>query len=356
MSSPLGRPRSRTRRRSAPPARHRQRRFRRRPPRGRGAWRPRPGVLLVAAPGRGTLAVGGPDLAFADEDAAADGSSAPYRRRWSRTAKPGLRADRGRPTEAFAAFSRQPRVSWRFRALGDPQAKGIVERLQDFAERGLGARGVQVGGPPSNCARGVARDGNTPSTSGPASDRRCRFPCISAAPITADLPRTALSLSREGSSGRQPRRDRGDEQGSGYGRDRRHRAMCRTAGQPVTPKGVWPPRALWKREAASTAYAAAAAESSSPRSRSSSVESPRCAVRSTVVSAALSTTNASAFMAARRGESIGRTWAHRAPQRMSPSGRASRKRRAARSARSAVVFVTPSRSSTNAAAQRERLR
>src|SRR3954453_4757369 len=52
---------------------------------------------------------------------------------WDRQA--GLHAGGGRPTDAFAAFCGQLRVDWFFCDAGDPQAKGCVERLQDFVER-----------------------------------------------------------------------------------------------------------------------------------------------------------------------------------------------------------------------------
>jgi transposase len=52
---------------------------------------------------------------------------------WDRQA--GLHAGGGRPTEAFAGFCGQLRVGWHFCDAGDPQAKGIVERLQGFIER-----------------------------------------------------------------------------------------------------------------------------------------------------------------------------------------------------------------------------
>jgi len=45
-----------------------------------------------------------------------------------------LHAGGGRPTDAFAAFCGQLRVGWRFCEPGDPQAKGIVERLQGYLE------------------------------------------------------------------------------------------------------------------------------------------------------------------------------------------------------------------------------
>jgi transposase len=52
---------------------------------------------------------------------------------WDRQS--GLHAGGGRPTREFAAFCGQLRVDWWFCAPRDPQAKGVVERLQDFAER-----------------------------------------------------------------------------------------------------------------------------------------------------------------------------------------------------------------------------
>ena len=52
---------------------------------------------------------------------------------WDRQS--GLHARGGRPTSEFAAFCGQLRVDWWFCEPRDPQAKGVVERLQDFAER-----------------------------------------------------------------------------------------------------------------------------------------------------------------------------------------------------------------------------
>jgi transposase len=52
---------------------------------------------------------------------------------WDRQS--GLHAGGGRPTVEFAAFCGQLRVDWYFCERGDPQAKGCVERLQDFMER-----------------------------------------------------------------------------------------------------------------------------------------------------------------------------------------------------------------------------
>ena len=51
---------------------------------------------------------------------------------WDRQA--GLHARDGRPTVEFAAFCGQLKVDWHFCAGADPQAKGVVERLQGYAE------------------------------------------------------------------------------------------------------------------------------------------------------------------------------------------------------------------------------
>src|SRR3954469_10954680 len=57
----------------------------------------------------------------------------PERLVWDRQA--GIHGHDGRPSEDFAAFCGQLRVDWQFCAPADPQAKGVVERLQDFIER-----------------------------------------------------------------------------------------------------------------------------------------------------------------------------------------------------------------------------
>src|SRR5712692_8683709 len=45
-----------------------------------------------------------------------------------------LHAGNGKPTEAYAAFVGALKVSWHFCARGDAEAKGVVERLQQFLE------------------------------------------------------------------------------------------------------------------------------------------------------------------------------------------------------------------------------
>jgi hypothetical protein len=52
---------------------------------------------------------------------------------WDRQA--GIHGHGGRPSDEFAAFCGQLRVGWHFCEPADPQAKGVVERLQDFIER-----------------------------------------------------------------------------------------------------------------------------------------------------------------------------------------------------------------------------
>ena len=52
---------------------------------------------------------------------------------WDRRA--GIHGRGGRPSEEFAAFCGQLRVGWQFWEPADPQATGVVERLQDFLER-----------------------------------------------------------------------------------------------------------------------------------------------------------------------------------------------------------------------------
>jgi hypothetical protein len=51
---------------------------------------------------------------------------------WDRQA--GIHGHDGRPSDAFAAFCGQLRVGWHFCPPEDPQAKGTVERLQEYME------------------------------------------------------------------------------------------------------------------------------------------------------------------------------------------------------------------------------
>lgn len=51
---------------------------------------------------------------------------------WDRQA--GIHGHGGRPTEAFAGFCGRLKVDWHFCEPADPQAKGVVERLQGYVE------------------------------------------------------------------------------------------------------------------------------------------------------------------------------------------------------------------------------
>ena len=68
----------------------------------------------------------GPVAAERDQDVTADA------RRDHREGA--LHAGGGHPTDAFAAFCGQLRVGWHFCEPADPQAKGVVERLQGYLE------------------------------------------------------------------------------------------------------------------------------------------------------------------------------------------------------------------------------
>jgi transposase len=52
---------------------------------------------------------------------------------WDRQA--GIHGHGGRPSDEFAGFCGQLRIGWQFCEPADPQAKGVVERMQDFIER-----------------------------------------------------------------------------------------------------------------------------------------------------------------------------------------------------------------------------
>ena len=95
------------------------------------------------------------------------------RRRWSGTARAALHAGDGRPTEAFAAFCGQLQVDWRFCEPADPQAKGVVERLQGYHRDEL--RAGPACSPTSSTSRLSSIAGSTSApTRGLHSTLRCR--------------------------------------------------------------------------------------------------------------------------------------------------------------------------------------
>jgi transposase len=105
-----------------------------------GHGQTRRGYVVVACLGYSRAGAGAvifskqtPDLLFGIRRCLWSLGALPRTLVWDRQA--GLHATGGRPTEEFAAFCGQLRVDWHFCDARDPQAKGVVERLQDFMER-----------------------------------------------------------------------------------------------------------------------------------------------------------------------------------------------------------------------------
>jgi transposase len=92
------------------------------------------GCLPYSRVGAGTLVFSkeAPDLLFGIGRCLERLGGLPKTLVWDREGA--LHAGRGRPTEPFAAFCGQLRVGWHFLDAGDPEAKGVVERLQGFLE------------------------------------------------------------------------------------------------------------------------------------------------------------------------------------------------------------------------------
>jgi len=105
-----------------------------------GHGQTRRGYVVVACLGYSRAGAGAvifskqtPDLLFGIRRCLWSLGALPQTLVWDRQA--GLHATGGRPTVEFAAFCGQLRVDWHFCDARDPQAKGVVERLQDFMER-----------------------------------------------------------------------------------------------------------------------------------------------------------------------------------------------------------------------------
>lgn len=105
-----------------------------------GHGQTRPGWVVVACLGFSRAGAGAlifskeiPDLLFGIKRCLLSLGGLPQTLVWDRQS--GLHAGGRRPTEAFGAFCGQLKVGWHFCERGDPQAKGCVERLQDFMER-----------------------------------------------------------------------------------------------------------------------------------------------------------------------------------------------------------------------------
>lgn len=105
-----------------------------------GHGQTRQGYVVVACLGYSRAGAGAlifskqtPDLLFGIRRCLWSLGALPETLVWDRQA--GLHATGGRPTVDFAAFCGQLRVDWHFCDARDPQAKGCVERMQDFMER-----------------------------------------------------------------------------------------------------------------------------------------------------------------------------------------------------------------------------
>ena len=105
-----------------------------------GHGQTRKGYVVVAClgysrAGAGTLIFSKqtPDLLFGIQRCLWSLGALPETLVWDRQS--GLHASGGRPTVEFAGFCGALKVGWHFCEPRDPQAKGAVERLQDFMER-----------------------------------------------------------------------------------------------------------------------------------------------------------------------------------------------------------------------------
>jgi transposase len=92
------------------------------------------GCLPYSRAGAGTLVFSkqAPDLLYGVGACLAKLGRLPETLVWDREGA--LHAGGGHPTEPFAAFCGQLGVGWRFLEAKDPQSKGVVERLQGYAE------------------------------------------------------------------------------------------------------------------------------------------------------------------------------------------------------------------------------
>ncbi len=105
-----------------------------------GHGQTRPGYVVVACLGYSRAGAGAliftkttPDLLGGIQRCLWSLGALPQTLVWDR--QTGIHGHGGRPSDEFAAFCGQLRVDWRFCEAADPQAKGVVERLQDFLER-----------------------------------------------------------------------------------------------------------------------------------------------------------------------------------------------------------------------------
>lgn len=104
-----------------------------------GHGQTRRGWVVIAAMGYSRAAAGAlvfskelPDLLWGMNRGLASLGALPKTLVWDREGA--LHAGEGQPTDGFAAYLGQLGVGWRFCEPADPEAKGVVERLQGYAE------------------------------------------------------------------------------------------------------------------------------------------------------------------------------------------------------------------------------
>jgi transposase len=104
-----------------------------------GFGQTRPGYVVVAALGYSRTSAGAlvfskeaPDLLWGIGRCVTRLGGLPQTFVWDREGA--LHAGGGRPSEAYASFCGQLPVGWHFCARGDAEAKGVVERVQQFME------------------------------------------------------------------------------------------------------------------------------------------------------------------------------------------------------------------------------
>jgi transposase len=92
------------------------------------------GCLPYSRAGAGALVFSkeAPDLLYGIGRCLAKLGGLPARLVWDREGA--LHAGGGHPTDPFAAFCGELAIGWRFLEAKDPQSKGVVERLQGYAE------------------------------------------------------------------------------------------------------------------------------------------------------------------------------------------------------------------------------
>jgi len=191
-----------------------------------------------------------------------------------------LHAGNGKPTEAYAAFVGALKVGWQFCAPGDAEAKGVVERLQQFFETSFEPAATSPGR--STCRNSwiagsteeptcacTARCANGPSTVWPRSARRCAL-CPSTSPTSTGASCCASRRSRTCASTPMTTRSIRGSSVAGSRSSRRSAASAlapwTAARSPAITSGPLPATAPSPRSITRVACTSCAASPPSPRS------------------------------------------------------------------------------------------